>query len=449
MSWITFELRLLMRSRLSLATFMLMLTLSCLAVAMGLHEVNRQHHTLPRLNALQSQDVAAVAEGFKSPNEAGKAAYYTFYNTWNPPAPMAFAALGMRDVAPYAMRVRALGLHAQLYAGETLNPELALVGRFDFAFVLIYLAPLFVISLFHDLISSERQSGRLGLLLSMPGPLGRLWVRRASLRFTLMFACLGLPLLVGATLSNAALHEMALTLVLIASYLAFWTGLSLLVASRRWHATTQAIALMATWVTLTLVLPTLANIALSRSLPVSQGVELMMAQRDKVHGAWEVPREKTMEAFFTSHPQWQNTPPLPQGFHWKWYFAFHQVGDENVAEQVQHYRNGLLARQHWTERLGWLLPGVAAQGVLHQLAATDLPAQLAYLDATARFHQQIREFYYPYVFNDRPFGLSDFAQRPVFSPHQVRSVGWTADTLVLTLISALMLALGMRSLRRH
>ncbi|MDD2047797.1 ABC transporter permease [Pseudomonas putida] len=449
MSWITFELRLLMRSRLSLATFTLMLTLSCLSVAMGLHEINRQQHALTRLNALQNEDVAAVAEGFKSPGEAGKAAYYTFYNTWNPPSSMAFAALGMRDVAPYAMRVRALGLHAQLYAGETLNPELALAGRFDFAFVLIYLAPLFVISLFHDLISSERQSGRLGLLLSMPGPLGRLWVRRASLRFTVILACLSVPLLVGATLSNAAPLEVAMAVVLTASYLAFWTGLSLLVASRRWHSTTQAIALMATWVTLTLVLPTLANIVLSRSLPVSQGIELMMAQRDKVHGAWEVPREKTMSAFFSTHPEWKNTPPLPQGFHWKWYFAFHQVGDENVAEQVQHYRNGLLARQRWTERLAWLLPGVATQGVLHHLAATDQHAQLAYQDATARFHQQIRAFYYPYLFNDRLFGLSDFAQRPVFLPHHVRSAGWTADTLVLMLISVLMLGLGLRSLRWH
>jgi len=107
-----------------------------------------------------------------------------------------------------------------------------------------------------------------------------------------------------------------------------------------------------------LVLPTLANAALSRAVPVSQGVELMLAQRQTVHGAWDLPREQTMERFFRNHPEWRNTAPLPAGFHWKWYYAFQQLGDESVAPQFAAYREGLQARQAWTGRLGWLLPGV-------------------------------------------------------------------------------------------
>src|SRR3989475_8358996 len=72
-------------------------------------------------------------------------------------------------------------------------------------------------------------------------------------------------------------------------------------------------ALMGCWAVLTLVLPTLANAALSRAIPVSQGVELMLAQRQTVHGAWDLPREQTMERFFRSHPEWRDTAALPAG----------------------------------------------------------------------------------------------------------------------------------------
>lgn len=414
MNWLSHELRLIARSRLSLTTLALLLTLSALAVWSGLHESARQQQTLARLAPLQAQDAAAVAARHADSPDAGNPAYYSFHSTWDPPSNTAFLAMGLRDVAPQALRVRALGLQAQLYEGEIFNPELALPGRFDFAFVLIYLAPLFVIALLHDLVSGERQSGRLRLLLSLPDG-ARLWRRRAGLRYALLLAGLASPVLVGMAISGPAPATAALVLAVIASYLAFWAGLALLVARRDWRSVTNATALMGAWALLTLVLPTLANVALSRALPVHQGVDLMLAQRQAVHGAWEVPREETMQRFLANHPEFKDTAPLPAGFHWKWYFAFHQLGDESVAPQMQAYRAGLLARQAWSDRLGWLLPGVAAQALLHRAADTDLQAQLAYQDRTAAFHTQLRRFYYPYLFNERRFGSADFAQQPLFT----------------------------------
>lgn len=398
-----------------MSALLLLLVLGSLAVWFGVQEVAHQHQTIARLAPLHEQDVAAVAAQYAEDADAGSPAYYTFYNTWDTPSDAAFLALGLRDVAPYVLRIRALGLQAQLYEGETFNPELALPGRFDFAFVLIYLAPLFVIALLHDLVSGERQAGRLRLLLSLPDG-GRLWRRRVALRYALLFACLVLPVLIGTAVSGTAIGTLGIVLAVMASYLAFWVGLSLLVATWGWRSVANATALMGSWVLLTLVMPTLANVILVRSIPVHQGVDLMLAQRQAVHGAWEIPREETMQRFFVNHPQWKDTAPLPAGVHWKWYFAFHQVGDESVAEQVQAYREGLQARQTWTNRLGWVLPGVGAQAALHRVADTDLLAQLAYQDEIAAFHRQLREFYYPYLFNDLPFGQEDFAKRPVFTP---------------------------------
>lgn len=440
------ELRLIFRSRLSSCALLLLLLLSSLAVWLGLQQVAQQRHTIERLAELQQKDAEAVADRYADSGDAGSFAYYTFFNTWDPPSDAAYMAMGMRDVAPYVLRIRALGLQAQIYDGETFNPELALPGRFDFAFVLIYLSPLFAIALLHDLVSGERQSGRLRLLLSIPGA-GVLWRRRAALRYGLLFAALALPLLVGALASGTATVAIAVALLITASYLAFWVGLSLWVSSRGWSSAANATALMGAWTLLTLVLPTLANMAITRSIPVQQGVDLMLAQRETVHGAWEVPRQETMQQFFEHHPQWRDTAPLPEGFHWKWYLAFHQVGDESVAEKVRAYRTGLEARQRWTEHLGWLLPSVGAQAALHRIAATDLTAQLAYQDRIAEFHREIRQFFYGYLFTDKPLQREDFSSRPVFAPRATDTVSIGAQLLGVMLLGGIVFLIGMARLR--
>jgi len=415
MTWLAHELRLVARSKLSLVTLLLMLALSALSVWSGQHEIRRQQQTIEHLAPLNAADAEATFDNHAADGDPGNLAYYTFFNTWDAPLDSAFLALGLRDIAPYVLRVRALGLQAQLYEGETFNPELALPGRFDFAFVLIYLAPLFVIALLHDLVSGERQAGRWQWLMSLPqGP--HVWQRRAGLRYMLMLMALALPVLVGAWIAGTRAGAVAVVLLLTASYLAFWVGVCLIIARRGWRSSANATALMGTWALLTLILPTLANIALTRAIPVNQGVDLMLAQREAVHGAWEIPRETTMQRFFVHHPEWKDTAPLPEGFHWKWYLAFHQLGDESVAAEVSAYRAGLLARHTWTTRLGWLLPGVGAQALIHRVAATDLQAQLAYQDEIIDFHRQIRAFFYPYLFNDAPVTRADFSHRPQFEP---------------------------------
>lgn len=351
MSPLRHELRLLLRARLAAATLLLLVLLAAASVAAGLAEVRHQHQVIERIQPQQSADVAAIAEWVSKIEDPGSAAYYTFHPTWDSPSSLAFAALGMRDVAPYILRVRALGLEAQLYDGETFNPELALPGRFDFSFVLIYLAPLFVIALFHDLLSSEREAGRFIMLRALSRG-RRLWWRRGLLRFALIYAALALPFLIGALLSGAPALPVLAILLLIAAYLAFWAMLAALVGRLGWSSATNAATLAACWLVLTLVLPTLSHVVINRAVPVGQGVDLTLAQREAVNRAWDIPREETMKRFFAHHPEWRDTPPLPVEFHWKWYFAFHQVGDESVEDQVKAYRNGLETRDAAARTLG-------------------------------------------------------------------------------------------------
>jgi ABC-2 type transport system permease protein len=308
-----------------------------------------------------------------------------------------------------------LGLEAQIYDGDTFNPELALPGRFDFAFVLVFLSPLFVIALLHDLVSGEREAGRLRTLSALPRGGTALMRRRMVLRLALIWAALAVPFSIGATIAGVTPGVVALILLVTAAYLLFWAGLAGLVARLRWSSVANAATLAAAWLVLVLIVPTLAHVAINRVIPVDQGAEIALAQREAVNHAWDIPREDTMRRFYATHGRWAGSAPLDSDFHYKWYLAFHQNGDESVAPRVRAYRQGLERRDAAGRALGWVLPSVGVQALLTRLAQTDLAAQLAYQDRIRVFHRRLRTFYYDYLFTDRPFGRADFARAPRFA----------------------------------
>lgn len=436
-----YELRLLLRSKVSAAALLLLLTLSLVAVWAGMSASARQNAVIDRVAAAQGRDLAAVAKQYGKPDsEAGYAAYYTFHLTSDRPSSLAFAALGQRDIQPYVLRVRLLGLQAQLYETETVNPELALPGPFDFAFVLIYLAPLAVIVLMHDLVSGEREAGRLRVLSALPAKPGGLWLQRAGLRLGLVLVALLAPFLIGAIVAQASAAGVAAFGLVALLYVAFWTGLGLLVGAWGRRSAFNAATLVGCWIVLVLLTPALANAVLSRAVPVGRGVDLTLAQREAVHHAWDVPREAVMGPFVAKHPEWKGTPPVGGRFHWKWYYAMHEMGDDSVAAQVADYRASLAARQAWTERLGWLSPAAAAQSLVHRIADSDLPAHLAYQDSVTLFHRKLQDFYYPYLFNERAFQRADFDKLPAYAPRT--PTGSTPGVPLTALLVLTVFALG-------
>lgn len=408
------EARLFLRLRAALAAALGLFLLAAAGTAAGLVEIARQNDAIARIAPQQAADVQAISDWVSRDKDAGNAAYHTFHATWDPPSDLAFAALGLRDVAPYMLRVRALGLEAQLYEGDIGNPEASLPGRFDFAFVLVYLTPLFAILLFHDLLSGEREAGRLRSLEAAAGDPRRLWTARVAVRVTALLLALALPFLTGAAIAGVAAWKASAVLLLILGYIAFWTALCLVVGRMTRSSLANAMTLAATWLVLTVIAPAVGHVAINTAAPLRQGMELSLQQRTAVHQAWDIPKAETMRAFFTTHPEWADTAPVTQPFHWKWYFAFHQVGDQSVADMSRDYRAGILERAAWSERLGYVLPGVAVQLALHRLADTDPAAQIAYQDRIRAFHADLRRFYYPYLFNETPFGAADFGKAPAF-----------------------------------
>jgi ABC-2 type transport system permease protein len=399
------------RSPAAVAAIVVLALLASVAVAFGLAEVSRERASITRVLDLQAVEEQALIGYAEDP---GTFAYNDFRPTWNAPSALAFAALGQRDTAPSILRVRPLALEAQIYENEQTNPELALSGRFDLAFVAIYLAPLVLIVLLHDLWSGEREAGRLGALQALPGSTSRVFLPRVLVRAGLVGAVLLIPFAVGAMLEAGPPEKALLFAGAMAGLVVLWTLLVVLVARFGGRSTVNAAALAGIWFALTLVGPAAANLVVNAAVPTPEGARLARENRDAVHGAWDLPRQATLDRFLALHPEWSDTAPMTEPFHWKWYFAFQHLGDVAVADLSTAYRQGVERRERLAGTAGWLMPPVGFQRILHRVAETDVEAQLAYQDRVRDFHAQMRAFYYPYLFEDRAFGAEDYALGPRF-----------------------------------
>ncbi len=400
------------RDRSVWAWWVVVLCLAVGAVSAGLSEVGQQRATIARLIEADRADRTAV---LKAQKDWGGAAYYSFHLTVDPPSDFAFAALGRRDDTAWKHRVRMLALEGQIHERDAGHPVLALVGRFDFAFLAAFVLPLVLIVLLHDLRASERRAGRHDLLAATAGHPARLWQLRAGLRAGGVFACAALPLLVAGTLGGTSAPTLLAACALLLVYLLLWTGVCAALAA--WRQTGEVIlaTLLALWILLAVIVPAAGRMAIDRAVPVPSGADIIMTQREAVNDAWDLPKAKTMTAFVDRHPQWAAHTAVERPFEWKWYYAFQQVGDQQAQALSEAYTAGRLARDRLAGRLAFIAPPVLLERALQALARTDLRASLAYEARVRAFHAQLREFYYPKLFLDQRFEPAALAALPRFA----------------------------------
>ena len=398
-----------LRDRSMLAWLLVALLLSTAAVAAGMAEVAAQRTTLARLIDSDRADRGAQ---LARQEDWGSAAYYAFHLTYDPPSKLAFAALGERDVLAWKHRIRMLALEGQIHEADIGNPELALVGRLDFAAIAAFLLPLLIIVALHDLRARERQAGRHELLMSLTD--SGLWALRAGVRGAAIAACLLAPFLIGAALSGVTAGKVAAVSTVVVLHAGFWTVACLMCASLTRPGTVILTGLVTAWWLLAVLLPAGGRALIERAVPVPDGSRITLLQREAVNAAWDQPKEATMTAFTGAYPEWAEHAQVNLPFEWKWYFAFQEVGDRRAASTAAAHRNGIAARDQWAGRIAWLSPPALVDRSLQRLAHTDVAAHLNYLDRVRRFHAELREFHYPLLFREEAFDSRRLVDLPVY-----------------------------------
>jgi len=405
------ELLFLLRDRTVVVAIAMLALMSVVATSVGLLRVDAQASDIAQMIKADAADRALSQAPI---GDYGDAGYYSFYVTYDPPAPLAFAAMGQRDTAPYLKRIRLLALEGQIYQGESPNPLLAQIGSLDLSFIAAYLLPLIIIVLLYDLIASESAAGRLVYLQSMPNAWRTLWLPRIAWRGGLAFAAITLPFVVGAVAAGAASTDMLAGFFGLFAVTLFWTLLVSVVATRDLSAASIAAALIALWLMLNVLLPAAVQNLVVPTVEGPAGADISLVQREAVNDAWDLPKSATMEPFTRLFPQFEVKEQL-KPFDWRWYFAFQHMGDVAASELSQAYRDAIRERDHIAALTAWVSPALAIQRYLQRLARTDIAAQLEYDAAIRRYHAELQRFFLPLIFGNREYDGKVLQKAPAFS----------------------------------
>lgn len=207
-----------------------------------------------------------------------------------------------------------------------------------------------------------------------------------------------LPFIIGAFIAGASAFEIAYVSLLCIAYLAFWTALSMWWGKNATSAPRVASGLIGLWVLFAFIIPILGDLAINKSVHSPKGGDIMLTQREAVNDAWDFPKSATMQPFIKEYPALAPYIAMSSEFEWKWYYAFQQMGDLKAAPLSKAYRDAAAKKYDLAGVVSWFSPPLLLQRSLTRAAQTDSVAAYAYEQQIRDYHQQLREFYYPWLF---------------------------------------------------
>lgn len=411
-----------------------------------------------RILAAELDEGVTTVYSFRDPRNPNSASRYILpRHAVKPPSSLASLATGQSDLYPYFFQISMDSKERVIASTELENPLRMLVGRFDLAFVIIYLWPLLVIILTYDFVSKERERGTLSLLLSQPASLGRLVgvkaAARAGFLLLLIFILgLGVAFFGGIDWSQSgALARLALWFAVIVAYTGFWFGMVLLVKSMGWNSATNALSLSASWLMFVVLLPSSLNLLLKSAYPLPSRVEFISAMRD---ASDEVSAQgsEMLAQYYEDHPDLvPGSGEIDLANFSARRIAVNQEIEIRVEPVLQKFNAQLEKQQHALERFKYLSPAILTQSAFNDLSGTGDLRHRHFLGLVEDYHNQWRGFFGGMILRRETF--SDFDQTPRFhykeepSSPVFRSAG--LSLLGMMIPAAFLGWLGMRRFKKY
>ena len=368
-----------------------------------------------------------------------------------PPGPLAVFSVGLADLLPERAEISIWKRPDTLFGRYQLESPLSLlVGRFDLSFVVLYLLPLFVLALSYDLLASDRESGRLAMLLMQPVSLKQLLTAKLLARLLPVTAFLMLVVGAGgvaAGLPVSALPRLAGWLVIAWLYGVFWLAACGLVAAFTRRSETCAATLAAVWLVVVLVLPGLLDIGVRTSSPVPSRLAYVTAMRAASSEASQASAE-LLARYYHEHPELAGNG-RQDGFLPGYYAAERDV-ERRLEPLIADFEHRLGRQQALVERWRFASPAVLAQEALIEIAGSSLARHHRFGGQARAFLAEWHAQLAPRIFLGEGLAPEDYESLPrfTFAEPPVSRRRFAGAVFGLALPSFLGLALARRRLDR-
>jgi len=466
----------LLRERLLWSVVIITVCFTSLAIFNGYQWANKQNEVINSALKEQQQAVIAVQQGLAK-REAlnqpinwwddhydlrGQAFYLMVNYATKPSLPSAAIAIGQSDVQPYFFRMLVTQKQAFIHQYEVVHPLGLFIGKFDLAFLIIYILPLLLISISFNALAQEKQSGQLRLLMLQGLSPMRLLFNQLAIRASIII----LPLIF---ISAAALFTfsvgisllgLTLFICLILAYSAFWIALSALVISYGKTSAYNAAVLVVAWLSFVIIAPALFNTAIVTANTAPSRIEYVDILRDN-SDAVDKSSSKVMAQFFQDHPELAKKTNTDKAINdITTSYSTKKIAKITALEKtMQPYDDAfqavLMAQQHRADQFSFLSPATIVQGALFDLSGNGLTRHQNFIEQVVSHHKTLRYFYQQRILLANQRGdfapcdgciarvtLADLTQIPKFNYQENKSNAPWLNVIVLLLFSGVFILLA-------
>lgn len=402
------------RSKEVVISLILVFSLGVLSITIGKKQLEQQKEEVAEVENYQEEHFARQLRFHNE--DLGLLLYYTKFAFIHSLTPLSGFSIGQSDIHPTVKRITIKTYEAQRFDTDLVNPSSLQAGNLDLAFVIIFLFPLLVIVLTFNLVSEETESGTWKLVaVQAKSTLGFI-LSKLLVRMVLLLVLLLLLFLTAKVVLEVPLNEAFFTVVSLSIlYVLFWFALCFLIVCFKKPSDFNALLLLSSWLILLILLPAGINAYVAAKYPIPEAMSTAIAQRDGYHVKWDTDKRETIKKFYKHYPQFEFYGYPTEGFNWLWYYAMQQMGDDDSNTQQEALDKKIRLREKASIMIAKWIPNLHLQLTLNQLAGTSMRQHMEYLNEAEAFHEQLRLFFYPKVFEDLHADTVDWSKiKPVF-----------------------------------
>jgi len=380
---IGFDLKLLARDRLGVVAWAVFLGCALLSAALGSDWADRHRVAL----ANHAADPRFTVE------EPSVEATSVSKPLILPAAPLLDLTIGRADLEPSLGAAGFFSRADTLFTNYELEGPLALAnGRFDLAFVTVWLAPLLVIALGLSIASADRDSGQLRQQGAAPVGLRRVALGRAALRWGLVFVPVAI-VAIGTALAAPPAPEKGVRLVLwlavAGGYLLLWQAAILFASTLRVRQEALGAGLLMLWAMVVLVVPAFGS-ATAQALhpPPSRFTLIAEARAAEVAARQNAP--ELLNKYMHDHPEllgggsaevesWVKTAAM----------TGRQV-EAAIGPMLARFEQARERQRDVARSFELLSPALLAHRLLADAAGTGEARHAAFRQAATDFHREVK-----------------------------------------------------------
>lgn len=361
-------------------------------------------------------------------------------------------SLGQADSYPHATTLHALRTAHTIFDTQARasieNPATLAAGRFDLAFVIVFLLPLFLLAGAYDLWTQERDAGTADLILSQPRRPAMVLTAKLLARSGLLLLLLTLIVLI-CLMSVTIEHEWAplglgQTALFLLLHGSFWLLVALAINLRARNSAQAAIACGGAWLALLIFIPALLAAAQDFFSPRPSHATYVNELRAVELDLQEMEHQPSLQRTATTSQSSRTNDPLA-------HLAKARAEDGRFGAVTDRYKTQIAKRVRLGNVLRMLAPPVIVQDALDRIAGTDADRALAFQAQTLGFLEQLRAFAIDYRTRNPRLSIDEhYRGMPEFQFDERRNgAPLLLDFVALSILDLLLMAVIAAGLRRR